>query len=415
MLTRQWQTHIDSEGRVALPPEAAACYGMKPGDKIQILEGPNGLQVRQPLTHLAKLYVEPTDACNLECRTCIRNTWDAPLGRMTSDTWQHLVHGLRAFPPPTVFFGGWGEPLAHSHIVEMVAQAKSAGASIELITNGTLLTPDMSRRLIAAGLDILWVSLDGATPESYADVRLAAALPQILSNVEHFRDARPAGHRSGPAIGVAFVAMKRNIAELPQVLNLGRQLGASRFMITNVLPYTPELRREMLYTRALDQASCAPSPWAPHIRLPKMDVNEDTREPLYWMMHDQYTLNFAGTTSIPVSNQCPFIINGAAAVGWEGNLAPCLPLLHNHISYLNERSRFSRCYSVGNVAERSLSELWHSAEYVAFRERVWAFDFPSCLYCWGCDQMYANEEDCLRNVFPTCGSCLWAQGVIQCP
>ena len=26
-----------------------------------------------------------------------------------------------------------------------------------------------------------------------------------------------------------------------------------------------------------------------------------------------------------------------------------------------------------------------------------------------------NEEDCLGNVFPACGSCLWAQGLIQCP
>jgi hypothetical protein len=27
----------------------------------------------------------------------------------------------------------------------------------------------------------------------------------------------------------------------------------------------------------------------------------------------------------------------------------------------------------------------------------------------------ANEEDCFGNGFPTCGGCLWAQGVLQCP
>ncbi len=26
-----------------------------------------------------------------------------------------------------------------------------------------------------------------------------------------------------------------------------------------------------------------------------------------------------------------------------------------------------------------------------------------------------NEEDCFGNTFPTCGGCLWAQGVIRCP
>ena len=42
---------------------------------------------------------------------------------------------------------------------------KTLDAKVELITNGTLLTQGMSKELIAAGLDMLWISLDGATPE----------------------------------------------------------------------------------------------------------------------------------------------------------------------------------------------------------------------------------------------------------
>ena len=64
----------------------------------------------------------------------------------------------------------------------MVAQVKALGAPVELITNGTLLTEHLSRQLIKAGVDVLWVSLDGATPESYADVRLGAALPEVMDN-----------------------------------------------------------------------------------------------------------------------------------------------------------------------------------------------------------------------------------------
>ena len=71
----------------------------------------------------------------------------------------------------------------------MVARAKETGANVELITNGTLLTRDLSHRLIDAGLDMLWVSLDGATPESHADVRLGSALPEVLANIAAFRDA----------------------------------------------------------------------------------------------------------------------------------------------------------------------------------------------------------------------------------
>jgi len=66
---------------------------------------------------------------------------------MTRETFAHIVEGLRAFSPsPTVFFGGFGEPLAHSDIVEMVTQVKALGAPVELITNGTLLTESLSRQ-----------------------------------------------------------------------------------------------------------------------------------------------------------------------------------------------------------------------------------------------------------------------------
>ena len=72
----------------------------------------------------------------------------------------------------------------------MVREAKALGSSVELITNGTLLSKAVSTELVAAGLDKLWVSLDGATPESYTDVRLGAALPEVLNNLYEFRHAR---------------------------------------------------------------------------------------------------------------------------------------------------------------------------------------------------------------------------------
>jgi len=67
------------------------------------------------------------------------------------------------------------------------------------------------------------------------------------------------------------------------------------------------------------------------------------------------------------------------------------------------------------VNERKLRELWNEPAYLAFRERVQTFDFSPCTFCGGCNLSEINEEDCFGNTFPTCGGCLWAQGVIQCP
>jgi hypothetical protein len=115
------------------------------------------------------------------------------------------------------------------------------------------------------------------------------------------------------------------------------------------------------------------------------------------------------------NDRCPFIERGATAIAWDGGLSPCLPLLHNHVSFLHEQERASRRYVVGKVTERDLRDLWADPEYVAFRERVQEFDFSSCTECGGCNLSETNDEDCYGNSFPTCGGCLWAQGVIQCP
>ncbi len=407
---------VDAQGRLVLPPEVTSRYGLKPGARVRIDEDTNVVRLHWPATHLAKVYVEPTNRCNIACRICVRNTWDVELGQMSEATFARILAGLEAIsPPPTVFFGGLGEPLAHPRTIEMVARVKALGTTAELITNGTLLSEERSRRLIEAGLDVLWVSMDGATPESYADVRLGAALPEVLENLAGFRRARPPAHRPRPEIGIAFVAMKRNIADLPQVIAIGRRLGATRFSVTNILPYSAEMCDEVLYERTLSDITYLPSPWLPRLSLPKMEINAVTREAFFRALRSGCNVTFAGDNLGGANDVCTFIESGSMAVGWDGSVSPCPPLLYTHVSYLHGRKRVSRRHVIGNVGERDLIDLWNDPDYVAYRERVQGFAFAVCTFCGGCDLSEANEADCLGNTFPACGGCLWAQGVIQCP
>ncbi len=402
---------LDDEGRIILPPKILARYGLRPGCQFFFDETARGVQLRRPVTHLAKVYLEPTNRCNLECRTCIRNGWDEPMGFMSSGMYCSILDGLGSFSPvPSVFFGGFGEPLAHGEIAEMVGRAKALGTRVELITNGTLLTREMSRRMIEAGLDLLWVSLDGATAESYADVRLGAALPQVLDNLFEFRSLCHLKAPSPPELGIVFVAMKRNIRDLPSVLSAGSRLGARHFLVTNILPYSAEMRGEILYSRAIGDFV-----YGARLEMPKLDMNETTREPFYRIMRSGKNIAFPGNRLEEANNRCPFIERGSMAISWDGKVSPCLPLLHTHTDYLEERERSSRRYQVGSLIDSSLAELWNQPEYVALRERVMAFDFSPCHICGGCELSEKNEEDCFGNPFPTCGGCLWAQGLVQCP
>ena len=208
--------------------------------------------------------------------------------------------------------------------------------------------------------------------------------------------------------------MKRNIADLPALLRMSIKLGVSHYLVTNVLPYTPEMCAERLYSRAVDTSGAQPSLWSPQLDLPPMDITPDTREALLQMM-SAHRRNFIMDRNTQENNRCPFIHQGAMAITWNGDLSPCLPLTHSHVSYLQNKQRTVQRHCIGNIADHSLLELWENPEYMEFRKRVDGFDFSPCSVCASCEMSDANQEDCFGNTFPTCGGCLWAQGFIRCP
>ncbi len=415
--TNSLMGEIDEQGRLILPPEIVEQYGLEPGALVRIEPDQNRLRIHRSVTQLAKIYIEPTTRCNLKCTFCIRNGWEEKLGRMSEKTFDSILASLKRLQPPlpTVFFGGLGEPLAHPKTVSWIKAVKQLGCRVELITNGTALIEKRSRELISAGLDLLWVSIDGASPESYADVRLGAALPEVVSNVIRFRQLRAPAHQPTPEIGIAFVALQRNIADLPAVIKLGRRLGARHFSVSNVMPYSEELQAERLYTRTIKDITYLDSPWLPKLNLPKMDLNATTWEPFFRALKSGCNVTFAGNRLSGANDVCNFIESGSMSIAWDGNVSPCWPLMHTHTSYLHGKQHHTRRHIVGNVHEHTLEEIWRDPAYLEYRSKVQGFAFAPCTYCGGCDLSEANEEDCLGNKFPACGSCLWSQGMIQCP
>lgn len=414
--TTAW-AEVDENGRLILPPEVAQQYGLNPGSKVRLDEGHNFIRMHRPVTHLTKIYIEPTVACNLDCITCFRNAWEQPIGRMAEETFERTYAGLvELSPKPDVYFGGIGEPLFHPKTIEWIWRVKKLGVKVELITNGTILNEKISRQLIDAGLDVLWVSLDGATPESYADVRLGAELPNVLENLRRLFKMRKGGHFPIPEIGVAFVAMKRNIADLPKIIKMGHSFGAKYYSVSNIQPATADMQEDRLYTRTMRNIAYLPSPMLPKLSLPKMDFNDETQAALAEAFNSGCNVSYAGNNWGGANDVCNFVESGTISVAWTGDVSPCWPLMHTHMSYLHGKPRLSKKHIIGNVKDHLLNDIWLDPDYVAYRERLHNFVFAPCTFCGGCDLSEENVEDCLGNTtFPVCGGCLWAQGIIQCP
>jgi len=402
---------VDEQGRLVLGEGLRARLGLRPGARVWLEPGRDAILLHRPASHLAKVYVEPTNQCNLNCRTCIRNSWAEPPDLMSWEIFTRLIAGLKGFSPaPTLSFSGLGEPLTHPRILDMIRAAKELGGPVEMITNGLLLDRRMVEGLIAAGLDWLWISLDGASPETYSGVR-GAGLEEVIRNLDYLFFSKANRPSPKPHLGVVIVAMKRNLKELPALVDLGIRLGAEKFLVTNVLPYTPEMKGEILYDRSVWNWKGFLS----RISLPRMDADPETSDVLKQISRPYELTDFKNPEFSGPFNTCPFIDKGSTAVRVDGQVSPCLALLHSHVSFLSDTERQVREFSFGSLASQDLREIWESPDYADFRERVREFDFSPCTTCNSCEMAEGNEKNCFGDQRPTCGGCLWAQGFIQCP
>lgn len=403
---------VDERGRLVLPEDVAHRFGLVSGEQVYFDVGADSIRLRRPLSNLARIYVEPTTRCNMDCTMCQRQTWSARPGDMSLETFRSILEAMESSQPrPSVVFGGFGEPLMHGDLMHMIEQCKELDARVELITNGLLLTPENVLQLKSLHLDRLWLSVDGFSDRCSGHIRDKGGDGGLAARIRKIYRSHYFIPGDQTRTGLIFVAMKENIHELPDVLNLGRRIYADRVLISNLLPHTRAMTEQILYARSI---------WNRdgrfyQINTPRMDLSEEAMGLLMKSMRCRdITDLFEKEYAFPFET-CPFIEKRSLSVRWDGGVSPCQPLLHTHVYYRGDQEIKIRECTFGHVGDRSLLEIWNDPAYLAFRKRVTGFDFSPCVSCASCELAESNEEDCFGNGFPTCGGCLWAQGFIRCP
>ncbi len=156
-----------------------------------------------PLMAPFSLFVFPTTFCNFKCVYCAHSLGRAGMREqygfepqtMSMDTYDKVLAQLKEFPRPLKLLSltGHGEPMLNKNLPEMIRLAKEAGVAqrIEIISNASLLTPELSDTLISAGLDGLRVSLQGMSAEKYKDVcGWDLNFDEFLTNLRYFFEHR---------------------------------------------------------------------------------------------------------------------------------------------------------------------------------------------------------------------------------
>jgi MoaA/NifB/PqqE/SkfB family radical SAM enzyme len=408
----------EARGRdaVVFSPDVAKKLGLEPGARLDLVIERGRVEVRPNIHSLAKVYLEPSSRCNLSCRTCIRQTWSEPQGDMAPEVFAKLVEDLRRFPHlGSVMLGGFGEPMLHPDILSMVAGLKVLRVEVEMVSNGTLLDERMLAGLLKAGLDRLWVSFDGTEGPGHEHIRQGAHFDEVVASLKRLKVMNRESPRK-MAVGIAFVVTRRNFADLGGLGRLARQVGADRVSVSNVIPYSPEMERQMVCNQAVTLGTFVPRPDRMEYDLPRVDANESTKEVLWPLLTGYDNVSLMGSRVGARVGECRFIRERCMCIRWDGQVAPCMGLLHSHETHFLRLRRKVKSCGFGDLARSSLWDVWNSQEYSGFREKVAAFDFAPCHVCGGCGLVDENAEDCAGNTFPAvCGGCLWGQGIVQCP
>jgi len=317
----------------------------------------NWLKTRVRGRDFEAFQIEVTSRCALRCAMCPR----AALAERWPEKdlpWPVFERIAAAFPQVEhVHLQGWGEPLLHPRLFDMVGVAKAAGCRVGFTTNGTHLTPEVGRRLLDLDLDLLAVSIAGATGATHDRIRLGSSLQGILANVRGFLALRADRGGRRPKVEFMYLMLKANIQELPDAVDLAASLGVDELVATNlehvVTPVHDELKifeepaRRELYGQILEEAAARARRVQVAFRAYPLDLNE-----------------------VAVCEAKPHRILYVSHDGW---VSPCnyvtLPGQAEFARYFGGRPVLLSAVRFGNVLEQDLAAIWNTPNYCAFRQR----------------------------------------------
>jgi MoaA/NifB/PqqE/SkfB family radical SAM enzyme len=174
--------------------------------------------------------VAPTSACNLRCRFCVVGQRSAarPEAQLSVPDYEALVGAVAAHAYCVQLYV-YGEPTLHPRLPDLVRIAASRGLYTSTSTNATLLDYDLAQALVAAGLDNIVVSVDGATQGTYEAYRGGGKLADAVRGVRRLAAARRALGSGTPVIEWRTIVFRHNEHELPDMRRLAAASGADVF------------------------------------------------------------------------------------------------------------------------------------------------------------------------------------------
>lgn len=158
---------------------------------------------------LRSVYLKLTNECNLRCKYCYAGS-GKPSETLTIDTLRRIRKEVSEISNTVEYVLSGGEPLLHPHALDFAEEVFASGNTVQILTNGALITTDDIAQRIAAVTNLVKISVDGSTADIHSITRGKKNFEQVINGIELLI-------RHGANVQVAMTVTKNNVHDLPNM------------------------------------------------------------------------------------------------------------------------------------------------------------------------------------------------------
>lgn len=295
--------------------------------------------------------VDLTRRCNLNCRYCryhsslsdFPSPIDKPLSDIPLEMLKKLLRELGTFQTREIIFAGEGEPLLYPHFFDAVSAAKAACMHVNVITNGTLLTEEVIRRLIDIRLDLLTISLWASSEKEYERLYPGTKpgyFNKVLEALKRVTDVKTKEKSQLPALRLHRPISRDNFRTVEVAFDQAYAAGCNQLTVAPIHSLKGEVTSYMLSSS--EEKDLFFSLSRMKSRLKKYSISNNINVTM-----QLYRIGEAVWETLP------------CYVGW----------LHSRIRIDGTVFPCGRCsLPLGNLSEMNFHEIWNGDAYRSFRK-----------------------------------------------
>ena len=186
--------------------------------------------------------IEITTFCNMDCLSCGRRYLIGKGCHMTLEVFRNIYDQIQ---PTNVNLSGLGEPLLNPQVFKIIQYCKQNGSVVNFPTNLSV-SNNVMEELVRSRIDQIKVSIDAASAQTYRNLRKKDKFHHVLENIRTIgRWKRDLGSNL-PEVRFNFCLQKHNLTELPQLVELAKDLSVSSIYIQDLNYFSVEEEKNEL-------------------------------------------------------------------------------------------------------------------------------------------------------------------------